>query len=870
MSKTLLPAALLALSTLSAAQDFDRVTWRRVANRYDTNDDGKVTRDELQRRFVFTRLDRNGDGVVTRADFDEQEPSADVPVDDAAGLALFEASVEGILQAKCYECHAESARRVKGGLLVDSLAGMLEGGHSGPALSPGDPDNSMIIEAVRYIDADMAMPPDEKLSDEEIEALERWVELGAPWPGQVVETVHDDLPEESYIDIEAGKEWWSFQPVVKPEVPEVEDGRWPWSPIDHFILERLEEEGLDPVDDAEKGAWLRRVTFDLTGLPPTPEELSAFLADKAKGSYERVVDRLLMSPRYAERWGRHWLDIARYAESSGRESNVAYPHAWRYRDWVIDAFEEDLPYDEFLAFQLAGDLMETRNVTESAERQIATGYLAIGPKSHNQRNPLQFTADLVDEQVDAITQGMLGLTVSCARCHDHKFDPIPTEDYYAMAGILGSTHTMYGTHASPGNTRPTGLIELDEEVRLPNGVRMPSEVRDLYRRFEAGLEREPMRTMEDDRQAAQRERRRAQQAAVVNDILSRWDSAGRPLPENKLAMGAQEGRSRDARVLIRGELDSAGDRIPRGFPQVLVEESPSIDRGSGRRELADWIASAENPLTARVWVNRVWGHLFGRGLVSTPNNFGMSGMAPSHPELLDWLAATFVEEGWSTKALVRQIVLSHTYRLSTEGSNRWQAVDPDVVYLWRMPARRLEAEAIRDSMLYASGELRLSRPVGSPVNLIEGAPRQEELLDRSISENKHRSVYLPVLRDRLAHSLECFDAADPSFVTGDRDETIVATQALYMMNDEDVIATADNLARRLSGDYKTDRERIEQAFLLTLTRKPTSSEMTDVKRFLSDFEKLMERESRSRRSGHAAWSAFLQSLFQSAEFRYRG
>jgi len=868
-----------ALVALLAPQDPDRVTWERLASRMDADGDGRVTRDEFPRRVLFRRMDRNRDGVLTPADFGEEEstvpttPAEEAGPADPEGLALFEAEVGPLLEAACYDCHS-SEGRPKAGFVVDSRAGLLEGGASGPALAPGDPDHSLLIEAVRYVDADVAMPPDGKLAPDEIAALERWVALGAPWPGAGEEAGDDVLYDESTIDIEEGRQWWAFQPVTLPEVPTPADAEWVESPIDAFLLARLEQEGLAPVGDVEDAAWLRRVTFDLIGLPPTPAEQTAFLADPSASAREAVVDRLLDSPRYAERWGRHWLDVARYAESSGRDSNLIYPHAWRYRDWVIGAFEEDLPYDQFLAQQLAGDLLPAEGDDERARQMVATGYLALGPKSHNTRNPLQFATDVIDEQIDAVTQGMLGVTVACARCHDHKFDPLPTEDYYALAGILASTQTLYGTFRSQGNNRPTNLLELPKEADLPNGPDMPGELRRLYERRQGEAERrsDGMASMEEmDRIDRLRMRVAEDASLIIEDVLSRWGEDGQALSSNRLAMGTLEGRERDMPVLIRGEIDARGGLVPRGFPQVLTDAStPVVGDGSGRLELAEWIASADNPLTARVWVNRVWSHLFGRGIVGSPDNFGKSGELPTHPELLDWLAVEFIEDAWSTKALIRQLVLSHAYRLDTAGDRAAEHVDPQARLLWRMPARRLEAEALRDAILFTSQTLDLQRPVGSPLGTLEGGMRREEVLDLITSDTNVRSVYLPILRDRVPHALECFDAADPSFVTGSRDETIAATQALLLMNDEQVIEAADAFARQLLRIDVSDRARIALAFERALSRPPTRSEVSAVERFLRDFVRIVRKDDARRRPERAAWSAFAQSLFQSAEFRYRG
>jgi hypothetical protein len=644
------------------------------------------------------------------------------------------------------------------------------------------------------------------------------------------------------------------------------------------------------------------VTLDLTGLPPNPEDYAAFEADRSSQAYETVVDRLLSSPAYGERFGRHWLDVARYAESSGKESNVAYPHAWRYRDWVVQAFQEDKPYNEFLTEQLAGDLLPATDPTEQALNVIATGYLALGPKSHNARDRQQFQLDVADEQIDTISQGMLGLTISCARCHDHKFDPIPIEDYYALAGILLSTDTRYGTPRAQGNNHPGELVALPKDAQVPNGPTMTPLVQAALERVRTTVERQAERVAEENMKArtgvdAQAEpinrvRQRAleQQTAVLNELFSRFDDQGRANEKNRTAMGAVEGRARDIAVLQRGELDKPGAVVERGFLTVLQPYGePAITKGSGRQELAQWITSESNPLTARVWVNRVWSHLFGDGLVSTVDNFGLSGQKPDHPELLDYLARTFMEDGWSTKALVRRIVLTRTYRLASSDDPRNMAVDPEVVTLWRYPERRLEAEAIRDSMLYAAGLLETTPPTGSNSAFLEGVLRNEQVTALVQDRRPVRSMYLPMLRDQMPEALAVFDMADPSFVVGRREETNVATQALFMMNDPTVLEASDALAQKLLAVAGNDAQRIVIAFERVLGRHPSSSEAQAVERFLADFDAQSSsqqgasqpRRARVARLGAAgpaapadprlvAWSAFVQTLFQSAEFRFLG
>jgi len=937
-----LPLAALAVSALAlapstlAASPTQEVSGRLLKGmlvRFDANLDGKIDRDEFPRSArAFRRFDRDGDGFLTQKDLETgatPDPtsgptSGPTPGPDGGGapaeqrppteeeVEFFETRIRPVLAEACYSCHAETSPRIKARLKVDSLASLLKGGVSGPALVPGDVDGSALIEAVRYEDPTFAMPPSGKLEDDQIRDLERWVAMGAPWPEgpepsmtmvSVGGSAGDSAGGESLnreIDMEEAREFWSFQPITRPEVPVLEGDRWSWTEVDHFLRSAMDAQGVRPVGDADRLTWLRRVTFDLTGLGPTPEEQEAFERDRSPGAHEAVVDRLLASTAFGERFGRHWLDVARFAESSGMESNVLYPHAWRYRDFVVDAMNADMPFNDFLVKQLAGDLLDHDGPDERAENLIATGYLALGQKSHNSRDPRQFSLNLVDEQIDAMSQGMLGLTVSCARCHDHKFDPIPIEDYYALAGIFLSTETRFGTYPGPGNNHTAELTALPAEADVVNGPRLGPELRQTLERLVDRLEPEPTPPMSgggrmragqmsaEDRAAARRSRQQQQQVDMIEDLLGRFGENGKALSSNRLAMTASDGTARDIAVLRRGELDQPGQIVERGIPQVFSHLTPvEIGEGSGRLELAEWVASEQNPLTARVWANRVWLHLFGSGIVRTPDNFGSGGQRPDHPELLDWLASEFVESGWSTKSLVREIVLSHAYRLDSKHSANHHRVDPDVVTLWRMPERRLEAEAIRDAMLQAAGELDRRRPLGSKVGTVEGVLRREQLSSFLTSEQPVRSVYLPSLRGATVGALGVFDAPDAATVEGDRDETSVATQALFMMNNEDVLRVSDAMASDLIAMEGSDRDRIEHAYRLTLGRAPSSSEAQAVSRFLRQYEDMTPEPApkpRGRRRGRgqsrppssdlkpqdpklAAWAAFAQSLFQTAEFR---
>ncbi|MEQ1893846.1 MAG: DUF1549 domain-containing protein, partial [Planctomycetota bacterium] len=762
----LLPLAAGILVPSTAQERDGEREFQRLLGRLDKDLDGKLSTSEFGRgERAFRRRDKDGDGFLTRADFASEgkepatAPSAPEKAANAAELEFFEKKIRPVLAESCYSCHSSSAKRLKGELKLDSREAMLAGGVTGPVLVPGNVEASLLITAVRYEDLEFAMPPKEKLADEAVRDLERWVALGAPWPSSAKTAESGGASLGRTIDLELGKQFWSFRAPVRSEPPAVKDADWAWTPVDRFLLAAMEARGVAPVKDADKRTWLRRVTFDLTGLPPTPEEAAAFEKDSADGAHERVVDRLLASRAYAERWARHWLDVARYGESSGMDSNVIYSHAWRYRDWVVEAFAADIPYDEFLRKQLAGDLEPAADDSARAWNQIATGYLALGPKNHNERDPRQFALDVADEQIDAVSRGMLGLTLACARCHDHKFDPVPIEDYYALAGIFLSSETRYGTQETPGNRRGSALIELPADAHVPNGPQREPLLAELLARGEQRMEREREKRAEKGEDAGRMEREDRQRRAQADDLARRFDAEGKATAANKLAMGVVEGEARDIAVLERGELDKPGAPAPRGVPRVFRTEAAAakIKEGSGRRELAAWIASAENPLTARVWANRVWLHLFGSGIVRSPDNFGAGGDAPDHPELLDWLATELVARGWSTKALVRTLVLSHAYRLDSAHDERHAELDPDVVTRWRMPERRLEADAIRDAVLSAAGML-AAAPLGSPTGAVEGILRREELANLLTRERPVRSLYLPSLRGHLVDALEVFDA----------------------------------------------------------------------------------------------------------------
>jgi hypothetical protein len=845
---------------------------------------------------------------------------------DPKSVDFFEKNVRPLLVSKCHNCHSASTN-TKGGLRVDDRAGLVQGGNRGPAVLPGDPENSLLMQAVRYTDEDLKMPPKKRLSDDEIAILSKWVKDGAAWT-QVDASALASRPSPKYDRLR--KEHWAWQPLKVTAPPAVRDASWPRFEVDRFVLAKLEQAGLKPVGDADKLTLIRRVSFDLTGLPPTPEAIELFIADHSLDAFEKVVNRLLAAPAFGERWGRHWLDVARYGESTGSSRNLPFPHAWRYRDYVVDAINLDKPFDEFIREQIAGDLLPSRSTEERDLHRIATGFLALGVKDVNQRFRVRFIMDNVDEQIDAVSRSFLATTASCARCHDHKFDPIPTADYYALAGIFRSTDLCAGLRNKMGGGGldyydTTMLMTLVEEQAKPDPARaakiaeLTRSVAAARKEFEAirgtplGLSRGP------DGLPKQRPYR-LKLLKLERELLAFTDPAN-----GSVALGVRDSKSvSDTEIRVRGEAEQLGPIVPRGFLSVVqvADAKPVNSKQSGRLELAQWIANASNPLTSRVIVNRVWQHLFNEGLVKSVDNFGSTGDVPSHPELLDYLAARFVREGWSVKKLVRQLVSSRVYRLGALTTAKHIEIDPSNRLLWRHAPRRLHAEEIRDATLAATGTLILARPRASAardlkvMELPDNGPIARRI-EKEARDSVHRSVYLPLLRGVTPTSLEVFDFAEQGMVTGRRDATTVATQALFMLNDPFVRRQSLNLAERLLGrDELDDHARVNLAFESTLGRRATAAEFDFVESYVSDYTlacgdrlawaapaqpmaalsavaandnpaetkkpavpvnpdevvqveaPVVEEVIRPRSPEIAAWASFCQALLGSAEFRY--
>ena len=890
----------------------------------------------------------------------------------AADTAFFEKHIRPLLIENCYECHSAESGKSKGGLVLDHRDGLLHGGDSGASLKPGDVDASLLIQAVRYETEDMEMPPDGRLTDHEISLLEQWVAAGAPDP-RTPPKASATAPRTA-MTIEAGRRHWSFMPIAGVRPPDNEAPH----PVDAFILEALKLKNLSPAPPADPRTFIRRVSYNLTGLPPTPQEVTDFEAEfrlQPQSAIPNLIDRLLATPQYGERWGRHWLDVARYADSNGLDENLALGTAWRYRDYVVRAFNNDLPFNRFIIEQLAGDLLPARNVEIRSQQRTATAFLNLGAKVLAEADKEKLTMDIIDEQIDTTGRAFLGMTMGCARCHDHKFDPITQPDYYAMAAIFKSTRSLNGTkrgaisqwYESPlGSLEDFGEVIAQEKQLEEKKAELKKEentaMRDLREAAQAkaidyliaALELPPTPTPADAKQVAEKHSlawpillncriylaNQSQEPFFVTwanateskdvDSLRRhyaplFTAATEPTTEDEgedvtlarkliteakglLALPAdylplvpkktadQILRLKDEAELleaslpdqptvisvteadevvqrlpihIRGSHLNLGDEVERAFPVVMRTAAdhprPLPPDQSGRLELARWIASPEHPLTARVIVNRVWQWHFGTGLVSTPDNFGILGDKPSHPELLDWLARWFTDNNWSLKALHRLILTSSTYRQSSVAFNKAQSLaDPENRLLGSFPTRRLEAEEIRDSVHLLAGTLDLA--VGGKT-----VPRRNRQFlfnhtskDSTNYDSPRRALYLPIIRNNLYDLFQQFDHPDPASSTGKRQTSIVSPQALLLMNSEMIQDAAAAFANRLNGT--TDPERLRFAYQCIFGRDPSTAEVTRDLDFLTLADSRLASSATPDSQPPTAWSLLCHALLLSNEF----
>lgn len=875
-------------------------------------------------------------------------------------VEFFEKRIRPVLAKSCYTCHSRALSSPMGGLRVDSRDGIAR------VVEPGDPEASRLFQALSYR-GPLKMPPSGKLPDEQISDFAAWIKMGAPDPRI------DAVAKKSGIDLAEGRKFWCFQPVTKTVPPNVNRADWVRSPVDAFVLAKLEAAGLQPAAPADKRTLIRRVTFDLTGLPPSPEEVVAFLLDESPDAYRRVVDRLLASQHYGERWARHWLDLVRYSETNGHEFDNDKLAPWRYRDYVIRAFNDDLPYDQFIREHLAGDLLPAKRTARDGmqwESPLGTSYFWFGEVLNSATDSVKSRADEVDNQIDVTGKAFLGLTVACARCHDHKFDPIPTADYYALAGVMQSTDLREAALDTPEESSrllaiSSDLRAIDARVRAligaPQHRKAVVDYRPEDRVFEnfeganfgnwstsgiafgevplngaanslaAGSERfagtltspkfrtdktlylhvrlsgtksdpdlkehGPLRftsvcdgykgqhlvpsggaaewktltlTLERERTCyyeivdhsrdghitveqivfstlktpppTHAERPDGVAGSLSGGVVSELERLARrraelenAIPESAFAMLAADYQPHDVRVHLRGNYQNLGDVAPRRFLQVIAGESqPPVDEGSGRLQIADWIASRRNPLTARVMVNRIWKHHFGRGIVGTPDNFGVAGDRPTHPELLDYLASRFVESGWSIKAMHREILLSSAYQMSSAVDTAAAKIDPQNKLLHHMPVRRLEAEAVRDALLAVSGALKpeLYGPSVAPhISRFQdgrGKPKSGPL-----DGDGRRSIYIQVRRNFLTPMLLAFDYPLPISAMGARGSSTVPSQALLLMNNEFVAQQAELWAKRAAAMAAgKPQERIRFFYETAFARPPEPFEIDEILAFV--------------------------------------
>lgn len=786
-------------------------------------------------------------------------------------IQFFESKIRPVFIKYCYDCHGEDAQ--ESGLRVDTFAGIAQGGKAGSLIVPGKPEQSLLITAVKYQSSDLQMPPDEKLSKKEIEDLTQWVKMGAPYPNADLSLLRPASNKGKY-DLEKEREFWSFQQIQKPSLPEVKNKQWVKNPIDQFILAKLEEKGLTPAKPADKRTLIRRTTFDLTGLPPTPEEIENFVNDTSPQAFEKVVDRLLASPHYGEHWARHWLDVARYADSNGLDENVAHGTAWKYRDYVVNALNKNKPYDLFLTEQLAGDLLEpAKDVAERNERLTATGFLLLGPKVLAEVDKTKMEMDIIDEQINTIGVSLMGMTLGCARCHDHKFDPISAHDYYGLAGILKSTKIME-SYKTIGRWNEN-LLATDEELKVKAewDQKIKAEEDQIAALVKSENERLQKEGGKDFKLPKKPEPSYSKEArAELKTLRDKVAALKKESPELPTAMGAAEREIVDVPIHIRGSHLTLGETVPRHVPVVLNHEKAEAfpKEQSGRLKFAEWLTSREHPLTSRVFVNRVWRWHFGKGIVATPDNFGKLGAKPTNQELLDWMAATFMENGWSIKDLHRQILLSNTWQMSSEFNEKAAEVDPDNSLLWRVDVRRLDAESIRDSILAVSDGLDLK--LGG--SLLTVGNREfvfnHESKDGVTYDFNRRSLYLPVIRNHLFGMFMLFDYADASVLNGNRSSTTVAPQALFLLNSHLVEEASQRMAKNLLSQTELSPEqKLKQLYLNAYGRLPSDIEVSKSIQFLDELEQdLQAEESDSQKRIQRSWQVLCQSLFASSEFIY--
>jgi len=772
-------------------------------------------------------------------------------------LAFFEQKIRPLLINRCYECHSAESTELGGGLLLDSQRGLLVGGDNGLPVLPNSPEQSTLLKAVSYSEASLQMPPDAQLSQDEVADLRHWISMGAPDPRN--EDTVAKYRKLTAIDWDDARDFWSLQPITKPKVPLVSQEGWASNPIDQFILSSMESHELEPVGTSGRETLIRRATYDLTGLPPTPEEIDVFVNDELPDAYPQLVDRLLASNHYGERWGRYWLDLVRYSDTAGDNSDFPIPQMVLYRDWVIRAFNRDLPYDQFVRQQLAGDLISSTSVEDKYEKLIATGYIANSRRfgSRVDDYPQHLT---IEDTIDNVGRVFLGATINCARCHDHKFDPFTAADYYALYGIFSSTQYPW-----PGielEQKQRDLIPLADEStvfeamksRRIEQLRLDGIVQDLERQLNGAGKDTPAWNILDTQ---------------FNDAKKVAEAhAKSSLPFDNAYAVCDANQIQDAAIQLKGNPLKLGETIPRRFLSVLGGQPLEKENfSSGRLQLADWIMDATNPLATRVIVNRVWLSHFGKGLVPTPNDFGRQGQRPSHPELLNWLAISFRESGYSIKVLHKQIMLSSVYQTASQTNGFSTESDPTNVWLSSFPRRRLDAESIRDTLLMLGGTLNLAPGGSHPFPPQSDWKFTQHNPFKATYESDHRSVYLMTQRTQRHPFLAIFDGPDPSVSTPQRLTSTTPIQSLYFLNDPTVHNQAARFASRILASGEDDRSRIRFAFRHAIGRDASENEAKQLIEFIR-ISKSLPVNAGSDLAIKGPWEAIVRVIFRLNEFVY--
>ncbi len=760
--------------------------------------------------------------------------------------AYFESNVRPLLSERCFECHR---RKAEGGLRLDSAAAIASGGVTGPAVVPGDPANSLLWQAVAGKHEELSMPPDAPLDEAEVEILRKWIATGAHWPKSSESRTGNISDDE--------REFWSFQPLARPSLPQLDEESA--NPIDAFISKERRDRQLMPTQRASASTLIRRLRYDLTGLPPTPQEVSdfetAFEMDATTAMAE-LVERLLASNQYGQRWAQHWLDLVRYADTAGDAADYPVPEAYKYRNYVIDAFNDDKPYDQFVREQIAGDLLSSDTPDQSWAQTIATGYIAISRRIGV--TPESLPHITIEDTIDNVGKTFLGLSIGCARCHDHKFDPIPTSDYYALYGIFKSTvYPHAGAEHKPYRSDfvyRVGKIEADRLLSDASSAIAPllKKERVAFERYKE-FQIRPVDRPGYNRDVAWRE--------VIN-LRNEIAEAAKSFPEMETAYAVSEGKPEDAFIQKQGEPRYKGDIARRGFLQILGGQVlPSeLANQSGRLQLANWIADENNPLTARVIVNRIWHHHFGRGLVATTSDFGVRGSPPSHPQLLDFLAQYLIDNKWSIKQLHRLILTSKTYQLDSDDVPESSALDPENIYLWRSNRRRLDAEQIRDSILAFSGQLDETtggrHPFPHPLTYFY---RQHEPFVGNFETNQ-RTIFQFRQRIRKNTYLDTFDASDGNLHVGERRATTTSIQSLYFLNSEFIDQQSKAIFERLRNQTQSPEHRVQWLYSNLFGRSASQDEVQAVLVAVNRLQGVHQAE--------AAWPSLIRAMLCSNAFLF--